>query len=112
MHVIGRNMTRCDLCATLPRPHLLVTPLTLSKPSYQEEMKDIATRGTSSHAQPLMAPPRYSSEQKCTLEAVRTTASFHQAVQNVNTPLHRVARRMRVLSHGFDKSKWWEKCSR
>jgi hypothetical protein len=44
-------MTRRDLCVTLPRPHLQVTPLTLSKPSYQEE-KDIATRGTSSHAQP------------------------------------------------------------
>lgn len=43
-------MTRRDLCVTLPRPHLPVTPLTLSKPSYQEE-KDIAIRGTSSHAQ-------------------------------------------------------------
>ena len=34
-------MTRRDLCATLPRPHLLVTPLTLSKPSYQEEKQRI-----------------------------------------------------------------------
>ncbi|PSN46534.1 hypothetical protein C0J52_14840 [Blattella germanica] len=57
-------MTRSDLCVTLPRPHLLVTPLTLSKPSYQEEKENIATWGTSSHAQQftesLVAPPKYS----------------------------------------------------
>jgi hypothetical protein len=63
-------MTRCDLYVTLSRPHLLVTPLTLSKPSYQEENKNIATRGTSSHAQPLLTPPRYSRSQKCSLEAI------------------------------------------
>lgn len=74
-------MTRRDLCVTLPRPHLLVTPLTLSKPSYQEE-KDIATRGTSSHAQLHPGTARDKSA------APRRYEAPLNRLTNLNIPLH------------------------
>jgi hypothetical protein len=90
-------MTRRDLCMTLARPHLPLTPLTLSKPAYQEEKRNIATTGTSSHAQPLLAPPRYSPRQKCGLQAVATSPFSVVCAPNVNTDTLRCY----SLSHCF-----------